>query len=180
MSAGHLKLIPRWVGNWLGSGGRTGNRKILKELFRTFIATMGTESLPTFQKVPGYKSRIRAQAFQLPRRLGVASVDVDNDGWVDLIVANDTVQNFLFHNEKNGTFKEIGGRSGIAFDSFGATRGAMGIDVGRYRENEEALGVVIGNFANEMTALYVSRAGQGIQFNDEALTEGLVRRAGCH
>jgi hypothetical protein len=91
---------------------------------------------------------------------------------MDLIVANDTVQNFLFHNQKDGTFKEIGGRSGVGFDSMGATRGAMGIDTARYRE-DESLGVVIGNFANEMTALYVAQPGKEILFTDEALTEGI-------
>jgi hypothetical protein len=91
---------------------------------------------------------------------------------MDLIVANDTVQNFLFVNQKDGTFKELGGRSGIAFDSFGATRGAMGIDAARYRD-DQALGVVIGNFANEMTALYVAQPGPEILFTDEALTEGM-------
>src|SRR5207237_8928472 len=97
---------------------------------------------------------------------------VNGDGWLDLIVANDTVQNFLFLNQRDGTFKEIGGRSGIAFDSFGATRGAMGIDTARYRD-DNALGVIIGNFANEMTALYVSQPSSDILFTDEALTEGI-------
>jgi hypothetical protein len=106
------------------------------------------------------------------KSLGAAAVDVNGDGWMDLIVANDTVQNFLFVNQKDGTFKEVGGRSGIAFDSNGMTRGAMGIDVARYRE-DNALGVVIGNFANEMTALYVSQPGKEILFTDEALTEGI-------
>ncbi|HTG44464.1 MAG TPA: CRTAC1 family protein, partial [Verrucomicrobiae bacterium] len=118
--------------------------------------------------------RIKNSAMGTPagKSLGVAAVDVNGDGWMDLIVANDTVQNFLYLNQKNGTFKEIGGRSGIAFDSFGATRGAMGIDVARYRE-DETLGVVIGNFANEMTALYVAQPGPDILFTDEALTEGI-------
>jgi enediyne biosynthesis protein E4 len=106
------------------------------------------------------------------KTLGVAPIDVDNDGWIDLVVANDTVQNFLFHNQKDGTFKEVGGRSGVAFDSLGATRGAMGIDAARYRE-DDTLGIIIGNFANEMTALYVSQPGNGILFTDEALTEGI-------
>src|SRR5438309_1459653 len=83
------------------------------------------------------------------------AVDLDGDGWMDLIVANDTVQNFVFHNERDGTFKEIGALSGMAFDTNGQTRGAMGIDVARFR-NDMNLGVIIGNFANEMTALYVS------------------------
>jgi hypothetical protein len=106
------------------------------------------------------------------KALGVSPVDIDNDGWMDLIVANDTVPNLLFHNQKDGTFKEIGGRTGVAFDSMGAVRGAMGIDVGRYRE-DEAIGIIIGNFANEMTALYVSQPGGQILFTDDASIEGI-------
>ena len=105
------------------------------------------------------------------KTLGVAPVDLDGDGWIDLVVANDTVQNFVFHNLKNGTFEEIGVSSGVAFDSFGNTRGAMGIDAGCYR-NDGKMGVAIGNFANEMTALYV--AGQNpLLFSDEAIPEGI-------
>jgi hypothetical protein len=90
---------------------------------------------------------------------------------MDLIVANDTVQNHLFHNEKNGTFKEMGAGAGLAFDSYGATRGAMGIDVARYRDDAK-FGVAIGNFANEMTALYVEQE-RALSFADEAITEGI-------
>lgn len=106
------------------------------------------------------------------KTLGVAPVDVDQDGWIDLIIANDTVQNFLFHNQKNGSFKEIGAVAGIAFDSYGATRGAMGIDTGRFRD-DGALGIVIGNFANEMTALYVCEDPKSKFFTDDAITEGI-------
>ena len=56
---------------------------------------------------------------------GGNALDVDNDGWIDLVVANDTVQNFLFRNKHNGTFEEVGARSSIAFDEFGAARGAI-------------------------------------------------------
>jgi hypothetical protein len=105
------------------------------------------------------------------KTLGVAPIDLDGDGWIDLVVANDTVQNFVFINQHDGTFKEVGAASGIAFDSYGNTRGAMGIDAARYR-NDNSLGVAIGNFANEMTALYVSQ-NQPLVFNDEAITEGI-------
>jgi hypothetical protein len=107
----------------------------------------------------------------LAKSLAVAPVDVDNDGWIDLVVANDTVQNFLFRNQRNGTFQEIGSRSGVAFDAYGAARGAMGIDAARFR-NDEALGIAIGNFANEMNALYVSQR-DALLFADEAITEGV-------
>jgi hypothetical protein len=105
------------------------------------------------------------------KSLAVKPVDVDDDGWIDLIVANDTVQNFLFHNERNGTFKEIGARSGIAYDAYGLTRGAMGIDAARFR-NDDTLGIAIGNFANEMNALYVAQR-DSLVFADEATREGL-------
>ncbi|HXG47358.1 MAG TPA: FG-GAP-like repeat-containing protein [Methylomirabilota bacterium] len=105
------------------------------------------------------------------KALGVAPVDLDGDGWIDLVIANDTVQNFVFHNQRNGRFKEIGAESGIAFDVNGNTRGAMGIDAARYR-NDEALGIAIANFANEMTALYVSQQTP-LLFVDEAIPEGI-------
>jgi len=105
------------------------------------------------------------------KSLAVAPVDADNDGWIDLVVANDTVQNFLFHNQHDGTFKEIGARSGIAYDAYGLTRGAMGIDSARFR-SDDALGIAIGNYANEMNALYVARR-DSLLFADEATKEGM-------
>ncbi len=105
------------------------------------------------------------------KALGVAPVDLNNDGWMDFVVANDTVQNFVFTNAHDGTFKEIGALSGVAFDANGQTRGAMGIDTARYR-NDGTLGIGIGNFANEMTAMYVSQRDP-CSFVDEAIQEGV-------
>jgi enediyne biosynthesis protein E4 len=119
----------------------------------------------------GLQIKNSATGVPVAKSLGVAPVDLDGDGWIDLIIANDTVQNFLFHNQRDGTFKEIGALAGVAFDSYGNTRGAMGIDTGKFR-NDDALGIGIGNFANEMTALYVSQRNPLI-FTDEAITEGI-------
>ena len=105
------------------------------------------------------------------KSLGVVPVDLDGDGWLDLVVANDTVPNFLFHNQRNGTFKEIGAGSGIAYDPNGNARGAMGIDAARFR-NDDSMGVAIGNFANEMVAIYVSH-GDSLLFTDDAIAEGV-------
>ncbi len=112
-----------------------------------------------------------AAGLPLAKSLAVAPVDVDNDGWIDLVVANDTVQNFLFRNKKNGTFEEVGARSSIAFDEYGAVRGAMGIDSARFR-NDDSLGIAIGNFANQMDAFYVQQHDSLI-FADEAIKAGV-------
>lgn len=105
------------------------------------------------------------------KSLGIAPVDLDADGWIDLVVANDTVQNFLFHNRKDGTFEERGMSCGIALDNSGNARGAMGIDAGYFR-NDDTLGLAIGNFANEMTALYCSQK-HSLQFSDDAIAIGI-------
>ena len=119
----------------------------------------------------GIQVRNKATGQPMAKSLGVAPVDFNTDGWIDLIVANDTVQNFVFSNRWDGTFAEVGAESGLAFDTFGAARGAMGIDAGRFTE-DESLGVSIGNFANEMLALYVTQPDTLI-FADEAIGQGV-------
>ncbi len=128
----------------------------------------------TFEDVStsaGVQVRNPATGEPRAKSLGVRPCDVDRDGWIDILVANDTVQNFLFLNQRDGTFKEIGMEAGIAFGSDGRARGAMGIDAAFYR-NDECLGIVIGNFANEMSALFVSLNDMMI-FSDEAIAAGI-------
>jgi hypothetical protein len=117
--------------------------------------------------------QVKNSALGVPssKTLGVVPVDLEQDGFMDLVVANDTTPNLVLHNQKNGTFKDIGSSSGIAFDAYGNARGAMGIDAAHYR-NDAALGICIANFANEMTALCVSQPG-GLHYNDEAIPEGV-------
>jgi len=119
----------------------------------------------------GIQTRHPSTGLPMAKSLSVSPVDVDNDGWIDLVVGNDTVQNFLFHNERDGTFKEIGARSGVAYDAYGLVRGAMGIDSARFRKDDR-LGIAIGNFANEMNALYVAQR-DSLMFADEAIKEGM-------
>ena len=119
----------------------------------------------------GIQIKNKATGLPLAKSLGLAPIDLDGDGWIDLIVANDTVQNFVFHNERNGTFKEIGEVTGTAFDNYGKVRGAMGIDAAR-SQGDDSLAVSIGNFANEMTALYVSKQN-ALTFADEAIAQGI-------
>lgn len=130
----------------------------------------------------GIQVRNPATGKPVGKALGVTFADVNRDGWLEILVANDGVSNFLFQNKGDGTFEEIGVRSGFAFDRAGAARGAMGIDASWYRDDGR-LGVAIGNFANEMSALYVSARGadqSGFRFVDDAIPEGIgpaTRRA---
>jgi hypothetical protein len=107
----------------------------------------------------------------IAKSLGVLPIDLNGDGWMDLVVANDTVRNFLFLNQHDGTFKEVGEQSGIAYDVNGNARGAMGIDAAYYR-NDRDLAINIGNFANEMSALYVG-GGPRPRFEDLAIADGI-------
>ena len=104
------------------------------------------------------------------KTLAVAPVDYDRDGWIDLFTANDTVRNFLYHNLGNGHFEEVGAMEGIGYDRNGKATGAMGIDAAYFR-NDKDLGIGMGNFANEMSSLFVTEEGHA-PFADEAILEG--------
>jgi hypothetical protein len=105
------------------------------------------------------------------KSLALAPIDFDADGDMDVVVANDTTQNFLLENKGDGTFVDIGAGSGVAFDGMGTSTGAMGIDSAFYR-NDDDLAVGIGNFANEMTSFYVRQGGSS-QFSDDSMIEGI-------
>ncbi len=106
------------------------------------------------------------------KSLGVALVDVDRDGWLDLIVANDTQPNKLYRNQKNGTFRDIGVEAGIAFSTEGKARAGMGVDVADYR-NAGVASIAVTNFDNEMIGLYRD-TGNG-SYEDVALASGVGR-----
>ena len=113
----------------------------------------------------------RATGLPMGKGLAVTAADMDGDGWLDILVANDTVQNFLFRNLGDGRFQETGAISGVAFDNTGAATGAMGLDAAHFGP-DESFAVAIGNFANEMSSFYVSPDGKG-SFTDEAIISGI-------
>jgi hypothetical protein len=104
------------------------------------------------------------------KTLGIALTDFDLDGWVDIAVANDTQPNYLYRNNKDGTFTDVGRESGIAFSEAGVARGAMGIDAADY-DGSGRESLVIGNFSNEMVGLYHNE-GSGL-FIDDAPRAGV-------
>src|SRR5260370_33507451 len=79
--------------------------------------------------------------------------DYDQDGWPDLLVANDTQPNKLYRNLKNGKFKDVAVEAGLAFSTEGKARAGMGSDTGDF-EGSGKPGVAVTNFDNEMIGLY--------------------------
>ena len=119
----------------------------------------------------GMQVKNPATGVPMAKSLGIAPIDVNHDGWQDLVIANDTVANFLFINQKDGTFRESGVPSSLAFDRNGNATGAMGLDCG-YMRNDDTLAIAIGNFSNEPCSLYLSR-GKQANFFDAATATGL-------
>ncbi|HEX4545620.1 MAG TPA: CRTAC1 family protein [Candidatus Acidoferrum sp.] len=104
------------------------------------------------------------------KSLGVAMFDYDQDGWPDLLVANDTQPNKLYRNLRNGKFKDVAVEAGLAFSAEGKARAGMGVDAGDF-ENSGRPGVVITNFDNEMTGLY--RPTKTAVYDDIATIAGI-------
>ena len=88
--------------------------------------------------------------------MGVALLDLDGDGPVDVAVAGDTQPNLLFRNRGDGTFEELGAASGMAVSSLGQVRGGMGIDAADYDRSGRP-SVIVSYFAQEMVGLYHNR-----------------------
>src|SRR3954464_1188237 len=101
------------------------------------------------------------------KTLGLALIDYDNDGFIDVFAANDTQPNRLYRNKGDGTFADVGVLAGIAFNEAGVARAGMGADAADYDASGRQ-SLIIGNFSNEMMALY-SNEGNGL-FIDEAPT----------
>jgi enediyne biosynthesis protein E4 len=99
------------------------------------------------------------------KSLGITVLDYNNDGWPDLVIANDTQPNKLYLNKKDGTFEERGVSAGIGFSEDGVARAGMGVDAADY-DRSGYPSVLISNFANQMVSLYHNEGG-GL-FVDEA------------
>ena len=87
------------------------------------------------------------------KTLGVTELDFNRDGWPDLMVANDTQPDYLYVNNRDGTFSERGALSGVAYDENGKARAGMGVDAGIVDSTGQA-SVFVGNFSSEMIGVY--------------------------
>lgn len=92
--------------------------------------------------------------------LGAIWGDYDNDGWPDLFVANDSTPNYLYHNNKNGTFTEVGFEQGVSYSESGSEQGSMGVTWGDF-DLDGKLDLFITNFESEPNALYKNQGAKG-------------------
>lgn len=102
--------------------------------------------------------------------MGVVFGDYNNDGWIDIYVANDSVPNFLYRNRGDGTFEEVGMWAGVAVGSEGRPKAGMGTDMGDYA-NDGLLDIVVTNLDMETHSLY-RNIGQGM-FADVTFESGV-------
>jgi hypothetical protein len=104
--------------------------------------------------------------------LGVIASDFDNDGWVDVYVANDSTPNLLWRNMRNGTFRNIAPETGVAYSADGMEQASMGVDAGDLF-NRGYLDVYVTNFSGESYELYKNRGHRG-GFEDVTAAAGLA------
>jgi hypothetical protein len=108
-------------------------------------------------------------AGHLGKPWGVVATDIDNDGWMDLFVSNDTVGNFLYRN-KGGTFEEIGLVADVSYSADGRARSGMGVDSADYNE-DGWMDIFVANIDQEIFSLY--RNNHDGTFEDVAMEAGI-------
>jgi hypothetical protein len=102
--------------------------------------------------------------------LGVLTADFDNDGWADIYVANDSAPACLYHNNKDGTFTDLGIESGCSYSQDGKPQAGMGVSAGDY-DHDGWLDIFKTNFADDTANLY-RNLGKGL-FDDVTFASGI-------
>jgi len=107
--------------------------------------------------------------------LGVAFADYDGDGFTDIYVANDGMQQYLFHNNGNGTFTEVGMESGAALNADGGPLSGMGVVFQDY-DNDGLPDVIVTTLPRQTYAVF-HNDGHG-SFSDRGLQTGITMLSG--
>jgi len=98
-------------------------------------------------------SSVSKIALKAGNGLGVLCFDANGDGWTDVLIANDSMENFLFINKHDGTFEEVGLEAGVAFGENGRAEAGMGVDAADY-DNDGLLDVFVTHLDLEFNRLY--------------------------
>ena len=101
---------------------------------------------------------------------GVVATDINNDGWMDLFVANDTEANFLFKNHASKRFEEIGFTAGVAYGEGGKARSGMGVDSADF-DQDGWMDLFVTNLDHEFYSLYQNKHDE--TFEDRAIPSGI-------
>ncbi len=106
--------------------------------------------------------------------MGLVCSDFDGDGWTDIYVGNDVMENFLLRNRRDGTFEEIGLVSGVAVDQYGESQGSMGSNAGDY-DGDGRFDIIVTDYQNQMNTLYRNLGIQhgALQFQDVTIETGV-------
>ncbi len=107
--------------------------------------------------------------------LGVVFADYDNDGWLDLYVANDSSPNYLYRNNRNGTFADVSFETGTSYSGAGEEQGSMGVAVGDY-DADGWQDIFVTNFESEQNTLYRNLGGSR-GFLDVSAAAGVAQPA---
>ena len=107
------------------------------------------------------------------KALGVAFADFDGDGWTDIMVANDSVRQSLYHNRRDGTFEDVALISGIGYDDNGKTFAGMGVDAADYN-NDGQPDVFITALSNETYPLYHNNGDLTFNYATDAAGVGQI------
>jgi len=103
---------------------------------------------------------------------GVVAADINNDGRMDLFVANDTLANFLFVNRGDGRFDQIADQAGVAYSAEGKARSGMGVDAADFNE-DGWMDLFVANIDGEMYSMYQNNHDE--TFDDTALPSGIAK-----
>ncbi|HEY2933014.1 MAG TPA: FG-GAP-like repeat-containing protein [Acidobacteriota bacterium] len=148
----------------------------LRPGYRTYCFPDRFEGLPSqlyHNNGDGTFTDVSAQsgiASHIGKGMGVAVADFDQDGRMDVFVANDTLPNFLFHNSGNGRFEEVGLRAGVALNETGTPLSSMGVDFRDY-DDDGRPDLIVSALEGETFPLF-RNSGNGF-FTDETYSSGL-------
>lgn len=135
-------------GEWYDTNGRRiySNPRVYKGVSDTLYRNSGAGAFTDVTQRTGVYN-------ETGKGLGVTCGDYDNDGRIDIYVANDTTPNFLYRNMGDGTFTDLGVIAGVAYNEEGVAEGGMGVDFGDY-DNDGFLDIFVTNFSRETNTLY--------------------------